>query len=125
MCSQLDTILRMKELIEIQVYETEIGKQPFNIWFDELDVSERLIIDNRLARVRAGNIGACGRVHPGLGEIIIDHGSGYRIYYAKIGKTTLLILNAGIKRSQELDIKKAREYWLDYKEKNREKSSKL
>jgi putative addiction module killer protein len=43
-------------------------------------------------------------------------GPGYRIYFAKAGKVTLLLLLGGDKASQRTDISTARKYRADYKE---------
>ena len=50
----------------------------------------------------------------GVWEIRIDVGSGYRVYYGKHGKTLVLLLCAGSKRTQASDIAKAVGYWTDY-----------
>ena len=44
----------------------------------------------------------------------IDFGPGYRIYYAMLDKTTLLMLCGGSKRTQASDIDKAIAYWRDF-----------
>ena len=43
-------------------------------------------------------------------------GAGYRIYFAKDGEVIVILLLGGDKSSQDDDIKKAKEYWADYKE---------
>jgi len=39
---------------------------------------------------------------------------GYRVYYAVSGKTVIVILTAGDKRSQTRDITQAKRYWQEY-----------
>lgn len=100
----------------IEVYETNTGKRPFNDWLIDLaDSQSRYIIKSRLARVRVGNLGDCEPVGNGVYELKIDYGSGFRLYFSKTGKTIILLLCAGTKRTQEKDIKKAKEYLADYK----------
>jgi putative addiction module killer protein len=41
-------------------------------------------------------------------------GAGYRIYFALEGRTILLLLLGGDKRTQDKDIKLAQQYWNDY-----------
>ncbi len=43
----------------------------------------------------------------GIGELRIDYGPSYRIYFAKRGQTIILLLCGGDKRSQKRDIKRA------------------
>ena len=50
----------------------------------------------------------------GIYELRIDHGPGYRVYYAQDGAKLILLLCAGTKRTQTKDIEKAREYWKEY-----------
>jgi len=51
----------------------------------------------------------------GIYELRVDHGPGYRVYYAQDGATVILLLCAGTKRTQANDIEKARAYWKDHK----------
>ena len=39
----------------------------------------------------------------------IDYGAGYRIYYVRRGAEIVILLCAGDKRTQQQDIKRARE----------------
>jgi putative addiction module killer protein len=54
-------------------------------------------------------------VRDGVHELRIDYGPGYRIYFGNDGKVLVILLCGGTKRRQEKDIKKAKEYWQDYK----------
>jgi putative addiction module killer protein len=45
----------------------------------------------------------------------IDWGPGYRVYYAIVGKTIVLLLLGGDKRKQNADIERAVRFWNDYK----------
>ena len=47
-------------------------------------------------------------------ELKLDVGPGYRVYYAKEGRTVVILLEAGDKKSQAADIQPARIFWLDY-----------
>ncbi len=48
----------------------------------------------------------------------IDVGPGYRVYYAVAGTQVVLLLCGGDKRTQEADIDRACEYWLDWQERD-------
>ena len=44
----------------------------------------------------------------------MDVGPGYRVYYAQAGRTIVVLLCGGDKRSQAADIDTAVKYWTDY-----------
>jgi putative addiction module killer protein len=54
-----------------------------------------------------------------LCELRIDWGPGYRVYYAVLGKSCVLLLTGGDKRKQSSDIERALAYLKDYKERAR------
>ena len=102
-----------RELVE---YETENGRCPFSEWLDGLkDIAARAIIRKRLNRIRIGNFGHTRSVGEGVFELKIDFGPGYRVYYGLDGDTLVVLLCGGDKGSQEIDIRKANEYWQDYR----------
>lgn len=65
-------------------------------------------------RIANGNFGDCKSVKDGVCELRMAFGPGYRAYYAIDGKTIVLLLIGGDKRSQRADIVKAKRYWQDY-----------
>lgn len=69
----------------------------------------------RLNRVIVGNFGVVKSVGQGVSELKIDHGPGYRLYYAMSGKTVVLLLIGGDKSTQTGDIEAAKHYWQDFK----------
>src|SRR3989337_4208374 len=99
----------------IEYYLTVTNKKPFKEWMDGLDINTRAKIRIRLDRVRLGNLGKNRHVGEGVHELKIDHGPGYRVYYALNGKTVVLLLLGGDKSTQEKDILQAKTYWEDYK----------
>jgi putative addiction module killer protein len=72
-------------------------------------------IRKRLNRVRLGNLGDIEAVGGGVKELKIHFGPGYRVYFAEDGKTVVVLLCGGDKSSQAEDIRRAREYWADYR----------
>lgn len=64
----------------------------------------------RLARVRAGNFGRVRVLGDGISELKVDHGPGYRLYYAMAGATVVLLLVGGDKSTQQQDIQKAKQF---------------
>ena len=96
-------------------------RSPFDSWLVGLrDIRARARISARLDRVRLGNLGDFAAVGGGVYELRVDHGPGYRVYFAFSGGNEILLLTGGIKRSQVRDIKAARRYWLEYRNRNDE-----
>ena len=96
---------------------TEEGAAPFAVWLERLrDAQARAQIQRRLARVRLGLLGDYKAVGDGVYELRVDTGPGYRIYWAQVGKTVVLLLCGGDKSSQAADMAKAKASWADYRE---------
>lgn len=70
----------------------------------------------RLDRMELGNFGTVKPVGDGVSELKIDHGPGYRVYFAMSGKTVVLLLIGGDKSTQQRDIEMAKIYWKQQKE---------
>ena len=99
----------------LRFYRTANGKDPFVQWLRGLrDARGRNVIRVRLNRIEAGNLSNCEPVGEGVHELKIDFGPGYRVYFGDDGASIILLLG-GDKSSQASDIKKAKEYWRDYK----------
>lgn len=102
-------------MYEIRHYVTTDDHDIFDEWRARLkDTKARIAIDRRLYRVELGNFGDHKPCREGVWELRIDFGPGYRVYYARSGKTVVLLLCGGNKRSQEADIAAACEYWKDW-----------
>jgi putative addiction module killer protein len=52
-------------------------------------------------------LGDSKRVGSGVMEMRIDYGPGYQVYYVMRGKTRVILLCAGDKRTQARDIRRA------------------
>lgn len=101
---------------EIVSYLTTDGRNPFEEWYSSLkDQKAQAKIKSRLDRVRLGNLGDYRSVGEGVYELRIDYGPGYRVYFGQIGSTIVLLLCGGDKSTQQQDIRKAIEYWTDYR----------
>ena len=102
---------------EIRTYCTKEGKEPFVEWLESLkDISGRAQIINRLNRIILGNYGDCKSVGNGILELRVHYGPGYRVYFSEQANTILLLLLGGSKRTQSRDIKKAKQYLADFRE---------
>ena len=97
----------------IQIYKDASGHAPFANWLKSLDRMVRSIIDNRLIRLQKGNLGDYKSLRDGVFELRIH--LGYRVYFAMIG-TTILLLYGGSKSTQSQDIRRAKAYWKEYQE---------
>lgn len=102
----------------LEYYVADSGVAPFILWLESLrDRTARARIAIRLDRIRLGNFGQVKALGDGVSELKIDYGPGYRIYYAMRGKTVVLLLIGGDKATQARDIKTAKSYWQQDKEK--------
>lgn len=71
------------------------------------DVRARARVLVRVERLAAGNPGDVRPVGEGVSELRIDYGPGYRVYFKKQGRTIVVLLAGGDKRSQSRDIETA------------------
>lgn len=102
-------------MYQVEDYKTEDGQIPFKDWLSGLaDRQAKARVITRVQRMANGNLGDCKPLQDGVWELRIDHGPGYRIYYAKAGKKLLLLLIGGDKGKQQFDIDKAIGYWKDW-----------
>jgi putative addiction module killer protein len=60
-------------------------------------------------------MGNCEPVGEGVFELKIHWGPGYRICFGQIRYRVIFPLCGGIKKTQSMDIAKAKEYWRDYR----------
>lgn len=97
-------------------YQTKTGKQPAREFIHNLDGLAKFKIFAQIDRLKDGNPGK-GHGVGGVSELVIDFGPGYRVYYAVVdGNMVILLLTAGDKRSQSMDIEMACAYYADYLE---------
>ena len=90
----------------IEVRQTE----PFARWIDGLrDRQARARILVRVRRLSLGNPGDVRPVGEGVSEMRIDYGPGYRVYFTNRGEELIVLLAGGDKRTQDRDIRLARD----------------
>ena len=81
--------------------------ETFKDWLDGLsDKTAKARIVQRLVRLQAGLMGDV-KFFSGIGELRIDSGPGYRVYFAQRGKVLIILLFGGDKSSQKRDVRKA------------------
>ncbi|EJF79578.1 hypothetical protein MCO_01144 [Bartonella sp. DB5-6] len=79
----------------------------FTEWLDSLkDRQAQKKVAARIFRLEYGLLGDV-KYFRGIGELKINHGPGYRVYFFKQGKEIILLLNGGDKSTQQKDIEKA------------------
>lgn len=106
-------------MIEILRYQRPDGVVPLTEWLSNLrDARVRAKLEIRFRRVSAGVLGDIKTVGEGVLELREDIGPGYRVYLGRRGATLVVLLCGGDKHTQGADIKRAKEYWLDWKRRN-------
>lgn len=82
----------------------------FADWLASLrDGKTAAVIARRIVRVQSGLLGDVRPVGNGVSELRIDHGPGFRLYFAQKGKALIVLLCGGDKSTQRADIKRAKE----------------
>jgi putative addiction module killer protein len=80
----------------------------FAHWLDGLrDLRARARVQVRIERLAAGHAGDAKPVGEGVSELRIDYGAGYRVYFTRRGRATVILLAGGDKRTQSRDIRTA------------------
>lgn len=90
----------------IEVRQTD----EYEKWFDSLrDRQARARIDIRVRRLSLGNPGDARPVGEGVSELRIDCGPGYRVYFVQRADVLIVLLAGGDKRTQDQDIRIAKQ----------------
>ncbi len=105
-------------MIRIEEYESD-GTNPFRRWFEELDEQAAAIVTVAIERLSEGNTSNVKSIGEGAGELKINRGPGYRVYFGWDGKMLVILLGGGTKRKQQRDIDAALRHWRDYKKRRR------
>ena len=103
-------------MFELLRYRTEDGQEPFTEWLGSIREKEaQARIRVRLRRLEAGLFGDCEPVGEGVLELRDHYGAGWRVYFGRHGRSIVILLTGGTKRTQQRDIKMARDCWSDWK----------
>ncbi|OOF37842.1 type II toxin-antitoxin system RelE/ParE family toxin [Rodentibacter heidelbergensis] len=89
----------------------------FSNWLENL--TDELAIINivaRIERAKLGNFGDHKSIGDGVFEMRITKGKGYRLYYARKGEITYILLCGGDKSTQDNDIQQAKRIWAELKQ---------
>lgn len=105
--------------MKILIYKNPKGVEPFTKFINSLEDQYYCLIWGRINRIAASKLlGDFKNIGGGLFELRFHSGCGYRIYFSYQSKNKMLLLNAGKKSTQKKDIKKSKEYWREFCEKN-------
>lgn len=100
----------------LRYYVAANGRRPFAEWLRSLpDRNGAARVQIRLERLRLGNFGDARSLGKGLSELRINVGPGYRVYFMVEGKSVVVLFCGGDKATQSQDIRRAREYFADYR----------
>lgn len=102
---------------EIEVYQTEEGKAPFQEWVDDIrDKTAKTLVNAQIRKAQLGNFGDWKSLADagGICEMRIHHSPGFRIYYFVVGRKVILLLAGSTKKDQNRTIAKAKSYLADY-----------
>ena len=103
-------------MIEVFRYQSISGEEPVTDWLHSLrDKQAQAKVRIRLKRLEAGIFGDCESVGEGVMELREHLGAGYRVYFGRHGQSIVILLCGGSKKTQSSDIRKAGEYWADWK----------
>jgi len=81
----------------------------FSEWLSGLsDSTVRGVLVARIKRLELGLMGDVAPVGGGVSELRIHLGAGWRVYFTQRGPLLVVLLAGGSKRTQKLDIKRAR-----------------
>ena len=103
-------------MVEVRRYQRLDGAVPLTDWLAGLrDRRVRAKLEIRFRRVSLGIFGDIKPVGEGVLELREDIGPGYRVYMGRHGVEPVILLCGGDKRTQDADIQRAKDYWLDWK----------
>lgn len=106
-------------MIEVRRYQRADGVVPLTKWLAGLrDARARAKLEIRFRRVSMGIYGDVKSVGEGVLELRENIGPGYRVYLGRHGTTLVILLCGGDKRTQDADIKQAKTYWQDWKQRS-------
>ncbi len=102
---------------ELRLYKLVLddGGCPIDGWLATLrDTVTRARILRQIDKIERGNLGQ-HRFFDGIGELKLDFGPGYRIYFAFHGNSIVLLLGGETKSTQPNDIKFALKRFAEWK----------
>ena len=103
-------------------FKEDDGSEPVLDWLNRMKRKKLFVehgrITSRINRAAQGNFGNHQMLGGAFGELKIDFGPGYRVYFGLVGNQLIVLLNGGSKNDQQADIELARSRWNRYIEAN-------
>ncbi len=98
----------------VEYFVLENGEAPFLQWSNSLEIKCQIIVDRFIQRVAQGGAKKSVKgLKDNIFEIKIPYASGLRVYFYE-EKNRIVLLLGGDKRTQDKDIKKAKEFRRNY-----------
>lgn len=102
---------------QIKILSTTAEDFPFEQWYLSIrDKAVRSRIRARIDRLYLGNFGDSKPLSEGIFELRLHFGAGYRVYFAQVGSSIVVLLGGGDKSIQSKDIQFAISLWRLYKD---------
>lgn len=105
---------------DAKYFEEDNGEKPVETWLQSLLPGRKIEyskIVKHIGKASLGNFGDHRFLEGSFGELKIDYGPGYRVYFGIDGKEIILLLHGGTKKGQQQDIATAKERWERYLQK--------
>jgi putative addiction module killer protein len=102
--------------MDVLCYVDAHGHDLFTEDLSEWPQRARIRVRNAIERMELGNLGDHKSVGSGVWEHRIHAEGGIRVYFGMQGRSLILLLTTGLKRSQARDIEIAKARWADHEE---------
>jgi putative addiction module killer protein len=103
------------KLFEVLLFRDLRGRSRFQEWFEALNLHAARKVTAAMIGFKFGNFSDSKNLGGGIWERRIHSGPGLRVYYGLDMQHLVILLAGGTKRTQAMDIKKARVMWYEYK----------
>lgn len=104
----------------VEFYVCSNGKAPVRDWLSGLnDILARAIVSKRIRQLGLGQYQHTRFVGKSVWELKVNFGPGYRLYYSLNSRDGIVLLAAGTKATQSMDILVAQRRLHELKERNK------
>jgi putative addiction module killer protein len=104
---------------KIVFYKEDDNSEPVKTWLEDMKKKKKVVeyqkVATRINRASQGNFGDHRMLGGAFGELKIDYGPGYRVYFGIERDELIVLLNGGSKDNQQSDIEVAKSRWDRYR----------